>query len=326
MTRTVIATLLAAFLVLGCEGLNTGDDSAATRLTGADFFPSTPGTGVRYQCADDYLGREFEGSLWAVAQPVDVEPSLDRSYNLIQTFTDDGGGTGQYISSTLAAADRTFSDGLDLFFYGAGVSVGNQANYPRLLAALPSSFSGGERFSVEWNQYGSVEYTVTLLGEHTVGGKTFQGTVRVEATVPAPDGDDPYFKGSGYAILAPGVGIVESSFTRQDGTVNSYAYQEEQEFGRNTISGTVTTDGVTAAAGYVVALSTFNITSWDVTDSNGDFSLEAYGPDVRLYLGKDEDGDSSIDYDVPGGSYPKRYTIHGVTGDNPGIEINLSEI
>ncbi len=189
-----------------------------------------------------------------------------------------------------APAERTFTDGLSLFYYGAGVPAGNQAHYPRILAALPATFSGGESFTVDWNVYGPVDYT-----------------------------------GSGYAILAPGVGIVESSFTRGDGSLNSYVYQETQDFVLNTISGTVTTDGE-AAAGYVIALRTFNITSWDVTDSSGNFSLEAYGPDVPVFIGVDNDGDSSIDYDKPTGDHPKRYTIRNVTGDRTGASINLSEI
>ena len=73
----------------------------------------------------------------------------------------------------------------------------------------------------------------------------------------------------------------------------------------------------------MVSLSTYNITSWTVTDSSGSFSIEAYGPDVRLYVGADEDGDSTIDYDD---NYPKRYTIRDVTGDTSGVSIDLSGI
>ena len=328
MTRTVIATLLAAFLVLGCDGLNNAsdDDNGATILAGADFFPSTPGYGVRYRCTDTHSTRNFDGDVWAVAQKEEVDPALDRSYGLIQTFTDIGSGTGSYTSSTMAAAERTFTDGLSLFYYGAGVPVGNQAHYPRILAALPATFSGGVTFTVDWNLYGAVDYTVTLLGEYTADGTTFQGTVRVDADVPAPDGDDPYYTGSGYAILAPGVGIVESSFTRDDGSMNSYVYQETQNLGLNTISGTVTTDGTTPAEDYVIAMSTYNITSWDVADSSGNFSFEAYGPDVPVFIGKDDDGDSSIDYDNPTSDYPKRYTIPNITGDTTGVTIDLSGI
>jgi hypothetical protein len=71
--------------------------------------------------------------------------------------------------------------------------------------------------------------------------------------------------------------------------------------------------------GYGIALSTYNITSWDVTDSSGNLSLEAYGLDVPVFIGVDNDGDSSIDCDAPDDTYPKRYTIQHVTGHTAGI-------
>lgn len=313
----------------GCDGLFQGSSGSdgGDGLTAEAYFPATPGFGVKYQVTDDHASRDYDGSVWAVLQSVDVAAGLDRDYALVQSYVDVDveGGTGRYRNSVLAGALRTTGDGSTYFILGSGLPVGNQAHYPRILGTLPEHFEDGDSYNVDWSSsYATVNYTVESLGDYTVRSSTFSNCIKVTADVPDPD--DAYYEGSGWAVLAPETGIVELSFTRADGTDNTYEYETSNDFATHTISGTVTTDGTNPAENYIVAIATRDVTSWVVTDNDGKYSISAYGPAVQFSIGLDDDRDHTIDFNNSDDPYPKEYTVRDVTSDMSGIDIDLSSL
>ena len=90
-----------------------------------------------------------------------------------------------------------------------------------------------------------------------------------------------------------------------------YEYAAHQQFSANTISGTVTADGA-VVAGKMVQI---HYASWGtraITDAMGRFSLQAYGPDIFLRVGDDDDENGFLDF---GEDWPKEWKVEDISGN-----------
>jgi acetamidase/formamidase len=151
---------------------------------------------------------------------------------------------------------------------------------------------------------------VELLGTAVVGGIEFQDCVRVN--IDDSTNSSQYWAGTGYFIVAAGVGVVEIEFNRSaDGSQVRFLYMADQQFTAHTISGKVTVNG-TPAVGKVVQI---HNRSWGIraiTDGLGEFSLQAYGPDLFLRIGDDADNDGRLDFEA---DWPKEWKVEGIDKD-----------
>lgn len=160
-----------------------------------------------------------------------------------------------------------------------------------------------------------------------INGTTFENCLRLNLVVDDPD--SAYLSGSGYAIFAPGVGLIKLEFTRIDsseeysGTTVTYEYREQDTFQPHSVSGTVITEGTNPAEDYYVQISIFIMDYASVTDASGAFTLEdIYGPDINLLIAQqDSEYDELLDWEAL-----KETQIYNVTDDITGLTINLSEL
>ena len=70
----------------------------------------------------------------------------------------------------------------------------------------------------------------------------------------------------------------------------------------------------------VVQISNANWGIRSITDAEGDFSIQAYGPDVQLKIGVDADSDDVLDFSPIG---PEVFWVNDITGDVTGLTIDL---
>lgn len=150
--------------------------------------------------------------------------------------------------------------------------------------SLPYSF----RHGMQWQIGKENSYSVEHVGAQTVDGTNFADCIKVSYHTHDEDG---YLGGTGYMILAKGVGIVKIEFNCNNGTTITFDYQEHRELTKHTISGTIVDSNSKAPVPEIAVQIAYN--SWGtqaITDTEGKFSIQAYGPELCLMIGEDQDG------------------------------------
>jgi len=112
-------------------------------------------------------------------------------------------------------------------------------------------------------------------------------------------------------------------FNRTNGKNVLYEYVEHKQLTKHTISGTISDRG-RPTEGIIVEISNANCGIRSVTNSNGVFSIQAYGPDVVLRIGYDKDNNDALEYDRP--NYPKEYCVSSVISDVTDLSVDISTL
>lgn len=294
--------------------------TASTVFHAADFINFPVGSGIKYHVTDEY--EDLDEDIWVVSQelPENNSQGMETVVSLVQVESD----AITYRDSILGAKYHKPTSTLECFGFNIGIPLGNQAYFYQYFFKLKKLMILDEQYEIPQN---NASYTVADGGSVTVNGTSFENCLRINLVVDDPD--SAYLSGSGYAIFAPGTGLVKLEFTRIEsseeysGTTVTYEYLEQDNFEPHSISGTVIPDGTTAAEDYYVQISTFIMDYTSVTDEQGNFTLEdIYGPDIHLFIAKqNSEYNELLDWDTR-----KETHIYNVTDNITGLEIDLSEL
>ena len=301
----------------------------------SDYVNLTPGHGVKYTVVDEHAyGQDsFATDVWVVAQAVPSQVAGRFEYLVSVTQS---GTTGDVFKNSLLGGRTEDVGGGDAYAYGTAKNATRAKFYQNFI--VPLSMEDGE--VVTDSSWGT--YTISDGGSVTVGAQTFNNCIRID--IDRPDIDDrKYTNGSGYAILAPEIGIVKIEFTRgaeldpisaaagddYTNTTITFTYIEHTTFELNSISGTLTTNGTNPAPDVYVQLADEIFNTSVISDSSGNYTLtNTYGPDLQLYFGYD--GNDALggvmDSDYPDSTYPKEYVVNGISGDVSDLIIDLSSL
>jgi len=275
-----------------------------------DFLKYNPGTGIKYHVTDN--GYTLDVNVWAVSQYVEAgKPhDLDFVYTLVKERT----GGSFYRNSTLGGQiDRDIS-GKSLTMFYAGYPVGNQANFYYSFS-LPRYFNSGDH----WNTWDNKSYFVEYVGSQTVGSIVFDQCIKI--TIDDSQNENEYLRGTGYFILARNIGIVKIVFNRSNGSTVIYEYVTHTQLSKHTLSGTVRYSDA-PVEGIAVQIANADWGTRSITDPQGSFSIQAYGPDVVLRLGYDQNNDYVFDFTS---WEPEEYTVNNVSSDISGLVVNLQK-
>lgn len=273
------------------------------------YFKITEGFGIKYHVTDDY--QPLDCNVWAISQY--FETGKPHELDFVFTLTKEG-TTGEYFrNSCISGKASRVTGGKELTGFNHGYPVGNQANF-YFNFSLPRFFDSGD-----WWSWADKEYSVEHVGVQTINGIKFNDCIRVNV-----DGSQnvkhEYLKGTGYFILARDIGIVELVFDRTDGTRVMYEYVSHDQLTKHRISGSITHSDA-LVQGIIVQIASANWGTRSVTDLNGAFSIQAYGPDVVLNIGYDKDNDDVFEFDDP--NYPIGYCVNNITSDTSGLNVEI---
>jgi hypothetical protein len=298
LVKVSIFLIMAALIVVivGCASV--------------DYFPIKEGRGILYHVTDSY--DDLDCNVWVVSQYYETGKPDDLDF--VFTLIKEGTTGGFYAPSSLGGQTSLPSGDKLLTAFNNGDPASNQGKF-YMNFQLPSTFNIDDTWT-----FGTRIYKVYTIGAQKLQNEDlFYG---VKVTVDDLSNPDPYLKGSGYFILADGIGIVELVFNRADGTNVLYEYVSRTKLVKHTISGTVNDNGV-PVSGIIVAISDAKWGTYSETDSNGAFSIQAYGPDVVLRIWYDKNPQDDVcDSDDP--NYPKQYCVHGDT-NHGGLIIDISQ-
>mgnify|MGYP000889081856 FL=1 len=290
---------LVLVLLLLAVGCGKGKDKSKGSLSSRDYFITKEGFGIKYHVID--TGEEGDGiDLWAVSQSFsnDTDNKIDFLFTL----------HGDKNFSSLGGKIKDDKKELTMFYHGAPAS--NQGNM-YFHFSLPYSF----RHGMQWQIGKENSYSVEHVGAQTVDGTNFADCIKVSYHTHDEDG---YLGGTGYMILAKGVGIVKIEFNCNNGTRVTFDYREHRELTKHTISGTIVDSNSKAPVPEIAVQIAYN--SWGtqaITDTEGKFSIQAYGPELCLMIGDDQDGILDHHKHV-------RFWVKEITGDVSNLEIDLS--
>lgn len=286
-------------------------EGVAYQRESVHYFKTTEGLGIKYHVTDDY--QPLNCNVWAVSQY--FETGKPHGLDFVFTLIKEGTTGGYFRNSCIGGEVSRIIGGKELTLFYAGFPIGNQAQFYRNFS-LPRFFYLGDEWSV-----GDKKYNVEYVGSQMVNGIQFSDCIRI--TIDDSQNAHEYMRGTGYFILARDIGIVKLVFNRMSGKNVLYEYVEHDQLTRHRLSGTITRGGV-PVGGIIVQIANANWGTLSVTDSNGIFSLQAYGPDVVLRIGYDKDNDGVFDFDDP--SYPVEYCVNNITSDISGLIIDIPTI
>lgn len=272
------------------------------------YFKTTEGQGIEYHITDNY--QPLDCNVWAVSQY--FETGKPHSLDFVFTLIKEGNAGGYFRNSCIGGLVSLTISGRELSCFYRGYPVGNQAHFYYNFS-LPRYFDSGD----EWN-VGNKNYKVEYVGSQIVNGIGFSDCIKIN--IDDSQNAHEYLRGTGYFILARNIGIVKLVFNRTNGTNVLYEYLSHNQLTRHTISGTINKRGV-PVEGIIVQIANANWGNRSVTDSNGAFSVQAYGPDIVLRIGNDKDYDDIFDFDDP--NYPFEYWANNITSDISGIIIEI---
>ena len=194
---------------------------------------------------------------------------------------------------------------LTMFYHGApGTNQGNMYFH----FSLPYSFHHG----MQWQIGKENSYSVEHVGAQTVNGTNFADCIKVGYRT--HDKED-YMNGTGYMILAKGVGIVQIEFNRTNGTSVTFDYLEHgRQLTKHTISGTIVDSGK-PVEDIAVQIASRSWGTQAITDEEGRFSIQAYGPEICLMIGDAEEGVLADGFD--------HFLVEDITADVSGLTIDL---
>ena len=276
-----------------------------------DYFPIAEGYGIKYHVIDNWDDLSCNVNVWAVSQYFETGKPNDMDF--VFTLVKEGTQGEYYCPCSLGGQISLPWESEYCTCFNSGCGVGNQGHFYMKFNLLRTFSSGNEWTWVDR------QCMVEHVGQQTINGVGFDDCIKI--TVDDSLHENEYERGNGYFILARDVGIVKLIFNRTNGTNVSYEYIEHRQLARHTISGTVRY-GEMPLEGLVVQISNCNWGIRSVTSSNGAFSIQAYGPDIVLRLGHDEDNDDVLDFDDPP-NYPKEYCVNDITSDIVNLNIDI---
>ena len=275
--------------------------------SGSDYFNITIGHGIKYQVTDS--GNSLDCSIWAVSRPRNGSEfafSLTRNGNEEASFRNSWLG-GEYVSEFGA------------YMFNSECPSDNQADL-YFMFALADFFDSG----YQWVIYDK-EYMVEHIGEYHVNGSSFNNCIKV--SVDNSQDSDEFLKGNGYFVLAQSIGIVQLVFNRDNGDTVLFEYLEHDQQILYTLSGTISSTTGGSVEGLVVQISNCDNEVQSIVDVNGFFTITAFGPDVVIRVGYDDDGNGELDPDdYP--DYPKEYHINCLTSEvttfDSGLDVQIN--
>lgn len=279
-----------------------------TPLRAADYVNFEPGFGIRYHITDSYVPNPFNDYAWAISQT--CVTNLPAELDFAVTLNRENGGN---LDNSLGGMSAKTVDGKRYLMFYCGYPCGNQGNFFMNLM-LPVEFGVGSTWKVN-----AVTYTIAPFETVTIGSETYKDCVRLDIV---DTESNSYRAGSGYFLLAEGIGIVKIQFDRDDGSEVTFSFDKSARFVLRTLAGTVYgNDGTTPVEGKCVQISNANWGTRSVTGADGKFSLKACGPDIVLRVGDDSDGDGVFEFSA---TNPKDFWITGITGDQTDLKLTLS--
>ena len=318
-TALICGCMLSVFSIALNQGIIEGREPVGSQgnYAGADYFNTTPGYGIEYHITDSYSGG-LDATVWTVNQSVAAAPA-GTNRDFFTTLTADTVTVGSFSSSALSGSAEVDTPSGTFHWYNSGTRVRNQANFYRM-AMLPSQFSIPESWSYNKGDDGLFFYSLNHTADQTFGGTTYTDCIRVE--IQNDTAVNNYMEGRGHYIYSRGVGLIKLHFNRSDFTqvdfeiINSHTYPTAYQ-----VSGTVQNGGGTPLPGLEVQLSWRDFGLGSTTDAAGAFSAEAYGPDMQLYIGEDNDSNGDLDDNAPTASYPYEPIVANLTGNRSGVVI-----
>ncbi|HKK48507.1 MAG TPA: hypothetical protein VJ932_05390 [Alkalispirochaeta sp.] len=260
----------------------------------SDYFVLNAGYGVRYSVTDPDANNGQIMTVWMVNQQDLSQGRGVVSFFPTQEIADRGPDSALLFSPEL-------SGGAYWGFFG-GMPVRNTANFVRLITVVPDTIIAGSQLTE--TRRPALEYR--LEESAVVGSTTYQDVVLINATVDNAlaeeiGGTNPeYFAGSGFARLAPGIGLVELVYNRNNGQTVRIEIQDTFQFSQVFVSGTVE-DGPNVLQSVFVGIDAEvgvdELLETPQTDSSGNFQLPMYGPIARLWVGNDDNDDGYLNSD-----------------------------
>ena len=296
----ICLVLVLLLLVVGC---GKEKDKPKGSLSSMDYFIIKEGLGIKYHVTDtDKDGVDIY--LWAVSQyfKSDTDNKIDFLFTL----------HGDNNSSSLGGKIKDDKKELTMFYHGAPST--NQGNM-YLHFSLPYSFHHG----MQWQIGGKDSYSVEHVGVQTVNGTNFADCIKVSYNKhdDGEDGND--WDGTGYMILAKGIGIVQIEFKRTNGTSVTFDYLEHGQLTKHTISGTIVDSSPeNPVQDKAVQIAVKSWGTQAITDVKGKFSIEAYGPELCLMIVDAEEGVLADKLGL--------FWVENITADVSGLTIDISTL
>lgn len=318
-TALTCGCMLSAFSIALNQGIIEGNKPVGSQgdFSAADYFNSTPGYGVEYHVTDSY-GGGLDATVWAVNQSLAAAPP-GTNRDFFTTLVADTVAAGSFSSSALSGSAGVDTPSGTFHWYNSGMRVRNQANFYRM-AMLPSQFSVPESWSYDKGDDGRFFYSLNLTGDQTLGGTTYTDCIRVD--MQNDSAVNKYMEGRGHYIYSRGVGLIKLHFNRSDFTQVDFEISSSHTYpAPYQVNGTVQDGGGTPLPGLEVQLSWRDFGLGSTTDAAGAFTAEAYGPDMQLYIGEDNDSNGDLDDSLPTASYPYEPIMENLTGNRAGVLI-----
>ncbi len=332
LRHTLRLILLFSFIVLICncmlsafgialnQGYIEGSEPVGSQgnYSAADYFNTTPGYGIEYHITEhDGVGLVLDANVWAVNQSVTAAPP-GTNRDFFTTIVADSVATGSFPSSALAGLEGVDTPSGTFHWYNSGMRVRNQAHFYRM-AMLPSKFSVPESWSYDKGDDGRFFYSLNYTTDQTIGANTYTDCIRVE--IQNDNAVNNYMEGRGHYIYSRGVGLIRLHFNRDFSQIDFEISGTQNYAAPYQVSGTVQDGGGTPLVGLEVQLSWQDFGLGSTTDATGAFSVEAYGPDMQLYIGRDTDSNGNLDNGVPTANYPFEPIVANLTGNRTGVVI-----
>ena len=290
------------------SGVITAVFSKTTFFLAKNYINTTPGFGIRYHITDNNERYAFDSYAWAVSQ--NLTTNLPKELDFVITLNDEKKSN---LSNSLGGKyNLIFNEEKYLGLYSGNPSR-NQGNF-YLNLMLPVYFDMDMSWTVN-----TTTFFIADLEDITIGANTFTNCQRVNIT----DTDSSeYLNGSGYVLYAKDIGI-KIYFKRTDGSEVIFTYDSHFQFIENTITGTVFSSGDIPANGKIIQISYENWGNRSITNSDGQYSISAFGPDIVLRIGDDIDNNNILDF-TP--DRPKEFWLNNITSSINNINIILSDL
>jgi len=183
-----------------------------------DYFVVLEGHAIKYQVSDDY--NNLRCFVWGVSQYQGKREEYNRDF--VFTLVKEGTQGGYYRNSLIAGYFTKQWENRGLTIFALGNPVGNQAQF-YMMFSLPHFFNIGDTW--DWLDR---KYRVENVDTQLINGIEFPDCIKVTFNNSLAEND--YVRGRGYFILAKDLGIVELSFTRDDGQQVLYQYVSSEHW------------------------------------------------------------------------------------------------
>lgn len=304
-----------SFKVTGAETTNEENSGIVTAVfskttfLAKNYINTTPGFGICYHITDNYESYAFDSYAWAVSQ--NLTTNLPNELDFVITLNEENNCN---LSNSLGGKCNLILNEEKYLGLYAGFPSRNQGNF-YLNLMLPVYFDKDMSWTVNTRTF-----FVAELEDITIGANTFTNCQRINIT----DTDSSeYLNGSGYVLYAKDIGIIKIYFKRTDGSEVIFTYDSHFQFIENTITGTVFSSGDIPANGKIIQISNGNWGNRSITNSDGQYSISAFGPDIVLRIGDDIDNNNILDF-TP--DRPKEFWLNNITSSINNINIILSNL